>query len=332
MEKKLLRLTVLITMVLVLILAFNVKTLAVTTNEKIILKKSKNEFLIYYEDLVNEEFEFAFSKDSETKDTDLKFTKCGKDKAESTSNIAYIDSTFYNKFFSDKKAYIWIKNSSSEIVVKADLIDLSKAIDESIIKTANTTTSRIDIDTSKTSVSQEEIEGVETTITRGKILIVNKDGAKYSYAMYSLKSADNSSKIKKFYEAALTLANSSTTYQKLKNSIEFYDLYTSLMPKNWTNAKKYEILQPDDAEDGDRYVVYIKEKIGDKTTIDAKFLTSTRKEDSGTNQITEEYTETVKLPVTFDSGIILFIALGVIVIALIVFLVIRKKLNKEESK
>ena len=43
-------------------------------------------------------------------------------------------------------------------------------------------------------------------------------------------------------------------------------------------------------------------------------------------------TETVKLPVTFDNGAILFTVLGIIVIALAIFVFIRIKSNKKDEK
>ena len=42
-------------------------------------------------------------------------------------------------------------------------------------------------------------------------------------------------------------------------------------------------------------------------------------------------TETVKLPVTFDSGAILFTVLGIIIIALAIFVFIRIKSNKKDE-
>ena len=101
------------------------------------------------------------------------------------------------------------------------------------------------------------------------------------------------------------------------------------MPSNseWTAVENSEILQPENTVEGDKYIVYIKETKGNDETVDAKFLTCVYKEDAGVDK--EE--KTVKLPVTFDSGAILFTVLGIIIIALAIFVFIRIKSNKKDE-
>lgn len=98
------------------------------------------------------------------------------------------------------------------------------------------------------------------------------------------------------------------------------------MPSNseWTAVENSEILQPENTVEGDKYIVYIKETKGNDETVDAKFLTCVYKEE-------KTITETVKLPVTFDSGAILFTVLGIIIIALAIFVFIRIKSNKKDE-
>lgn len=76
------------------------------------------------------------------------------------------------------------------------------------------------------------------------------------------------------------------------------------MPSNseWTAVENSEILQPENTVEGDKYIVYIKETKGNDETVDAKFLTCVYKEDAGVDKEEKTITETVKLPVTFDSG------------------------------
>ncbi len=324
----------LLTLSLMLLSIFCVPVMAaVNSEEKVILKKSDKEFLIYYKDILAEEFEFAFSSNKEEQEANLNFTKSAKDQAEnSTSNIAYIDETLYDTYFKDnKQAYIWIRNNSDEIVIKADLIKLEEALTDEQVELVNTTTKRIDVDTSKTSKTNEVIDGVDTTITRGKIVISGKDNAKYSYMI--LEATDETSNASKLYSLAEQVENATDTYEKLKLSKEFNELYTKLLPedKEWQKVENLEIMQPEDAQKGDKYVVFIKEDLNKDTTIDAKFMVSVRTEEQGKNQIEEEVTEVVQSPVTFDSGMILFIVLAVIIVLLVIFLVIRKKQNKEEN-
>ena len=62
------------------------------------------------------------------------------------------------------------------------------------------------------------------------------------------------------------------------------------------------------------------------------FVNTVSKYDYEEKRVKEEdkvITETVKLPVTFDSGAILFTVLGIIIIALAILIFIRVKSNKK---
>ena len=99
-----------------------------------------------------------------------------------------------------------------------------------------------------------------------------------------------------------------------------------------TEVENSEIIQPETAITGDKYIAYIKEENGKETTVDAKLLVS--RYDYEEKRIDEEdkvITETVKLPVTFDSGAILFTALGIIIIALAIFIFVKMKTNKKDE-
>lgn len=120
------------------------------------------------------------------------------------------------------------------------------------------------------------------------------------------------------YNLAETMGKSKNTYENLSAEKRFYELYEKLTPaeNDWTEVENSEILQPETARTGDKYIAYIKEENGQQTTVDAKLLVS--KYDYEEKRVKEEdkvITETVKLPVTFDNGAILFTVLGIIVIA-----------------
>ena len=97
----------------------------------------------------------------------------------------------------------------------------------------------------------------------------------------------------------------------------------------WTEVENFEIVQPENTVEGDKYIVYLKEETANSTTVDVKFLTCAYKVDEGVDQKEETIIETVKLPVTFDRGTVLFIILGIIVLALVIFAIIRVKANKK---
>ena len=331
MKKSTIKLVAFGMLVLMLLSIFTVPVQA-ETYEKVVLKKADKEFLIYYKDICNDEFEFAFSLDKSQPTDDL-FTRSAKDQAdEGALDVAYIDATLYDTYFATNKAYIWIKDNNDKMVVSADLVDLTDALNDEMIELVNNTTKRIDVDTTQTHETHEIVDGVDTTITTGKVVVDEKSGAKYSYTLTRL--TDTTTKANKLFELAEALKEDiSDTYTNLSLSKQFYDLYMELMPTNseWTEVENSEILQPDNTVEGDKYIVYLKEETADSTTVDAKFLTCVYKADEGVDQKEETITETVKLPVTFDSGTILFIILGIIVLALVIFAIIRVKANKKDE-
>ena len=331
MKKSTIKLVAFGMLVLMLLSIFTVPVKA-ETYEKVVLKKANKEFLIYYKDICNDEFEFAFSLDKSQPTDDL-FTRSAKDQAdEGALDVAYIDATLYDTYFATNKAYIWIRDNNDQMVVSADLVDLTDALNDGMIELVNNTTKRIDVDTTQTHETHEMVDGVDTTVTTGKVVVDEKGGAKYSYTLTRL--TDTTTKANKLFDLAEALKEDiSDTYTNLSLSKQFYDLYMELMPTNseWTEVENSEILQPDNTVEGDKYIVYLKEETDDSITVDAKFLTCVYKADEGVEQKEETITETVKLPVTFDSGTILFIILGIIVLALVIFAIIRVKANKKDE-
>lgn len=331
MKKSTIKLVAFGMLVLMLLSIFTVPVKA-ETYEKVVLKKADKEFLIYYKDICNDEFEFAFSLDKSQPTDDL-FTRSAKDQAdEGALDVAYIDATLYDTYFATNKAYIWIKDNNDQMLVSADLVDLTDALNDGMIELVNNTTKRIDVDTTQTHETHEMVDGVDTTVTTGKVVVDEKGGAKYSYTLTRL--TDTTTKANKLFDLAEALKEDiSDTYTNLSLSKQFYDLYMELMPTDseWTEVENSEILQPDNTVEGDKYIVYLKEETADSTTVDAKFLTCVYKADEGVDQKEETITETVKLPVTFDSGTILFIILGIIVLALVIFAIIRVKANKKDE-
>ena len=197
---------------------------------------------------------------------------------------------------------------------------------------ANESTDRIAIDTTQEHVTNPVVEGITTTVRTGKIVVKEKKDSKYYYSL--IKVSDENADATEMYNLAETMGKSKDTYENLSAEKRFYELYEKLTPaeSDWTEVENSEILQPETARTGDKYIVYIKEENGQQTTVDAKLLVS--KYDYEEKRVKEEdkvITETVKLPVTFDSGAILFTVLGIIVIALAIFVFIRIKSNKKDE-
>lgn len=343
---KLKKIMVTLVLSIMLMTMVSIPVLAVT-NEKVILKNSDNEYLIYYKEFCSQEFQFAISTDQDAKEEDLSFTKSAKDKPETSSdasNVAYIDKTSFESIFGKNPtslvAYVWVKNAEGSIEIKADQINLNNALTDEMITLVNTTTKanestdRIEVDTTKSNITHPEVEGIEATLKTGKIVIKEKENAKYYYSL--VKVSDENTLAKEMYELAekMQTNQNANTYEKLTNQKRFYELYEALIPSSseWKEVKDSEILQPESARTGDKFIAYIKEENGQETLVDAKLLVSQYEyEERRVNEDDKVVTETVKLPVTFDSGAILFTVLGVIVVALIVFVFIRKNSDKKDE-
>lgn len=344
METKIKKITSVLLLAIMIIAMASVPVLA-TTNEKVILKNSNNEYLIYFKEFCKKDFQFAISKNDKAVETELNFVNSAKDQPASSGealNVAYIDETSFESIFGKNPtnlvAYIWVKDADDTMQIKAEKIDLSDALTEEMIALVNTTTKanestdRIAIDTTQEHVTNPVVEGITTTVRTGKIVVKENEGSKYYYSL--IKVSDENTYATEMYNLAEAMGKSTDTYENLSAEKRFYELYEKLTPaeSDWTEVENSEILQPETARTGDKYIVYIKEENGQQTTVDAKLLVS--KYDYEEKRIKEEdkvITETVKLPVTFDSGAILFTVLGIIVIALAIFVFIRIKSNKKDE-
>ena len=345
METKIKKITSVLLLAIMIIAMASVPVLA-TTNEKVILKNSNNEYLIYFKEFCKKDFQFAISKNDKAVETELNFVNSAKDQPASSGealNVAYIDEASFESIFGKNPtslvAYIWVKDADDKTVIKAEKIDLSDALTEKMIAVVNTTTKanestdRIAIDTTQEQVTNPVVEGITTTVRTGKIVVKENEGSKYYYSL--IKVSDENSDATEMYKLAETMATNKNadTYEKLSAEKRFYELYEKLTPaeSDWTEVENSEILQPENTVEGDKYIVYIKETKGNDETVDAKFLTCVYKEDAGVDKEEKTITETVKLPVTFDSGAILFTVLGIIIIALAIFVFIRIKSNKKDE-
>lgn len=324
----------LIILVLMLATIFQLPVMA-ETKDNVILEKADG-YLIYYKDICNNEFEFAFSNDSAESTDSLIFRSSAKDStSEGALNIAYVDQALKDTYFNDatKSTYIWIRNAENSMLVTADKVDLDKALNDDMIDVVNNTTKRIKVDTTQKSQKEEMIDGVKTTITVGKVIIDEpKQDTKYYYQLIPVD-AENAEATELFNLAEQLKSEVKGTYESLSLSKKFYDLYQQLMPetKGWTLVENNEILQPEEAREDDKYIVYLKEETDPNTyTVDAKFLVCDYKTMNDVDKTTVE--EVVKLPVTFDSGTILFITLGIIVLALVVVAIIKRTSKKDENK
>lgn len=349
--KKLLKEISIVTFIVIMIISL-IQFPVNATNEKIEIVKTTDQYLIYDEAIMSSAFQFAFSNDNTAETSTLNFINSITDSE--GNNVAYVDSALEEQYFIDadsetgeyKDTYMWIKQGET-ISDEPVLVELDTAITQEIIdfvsgtivdgNRVNGITTRIPV-----TIGQEEGEPVtegNTTITTtvGYLQVEAEEGSMYEYQIVKLPNEDYT----RFVELAKEISNftdNANSYENISKINEFYTLYNSLMPTEtteWLDVQNNRIEQPEDARNGEEYVVWIRKTSADQTdtVVDVQFMTSVREETEKrtTETVKEEVTTTTKLPVTFDSNMILIIVLAVIIVAIIVLLVIKKKNSNKKN-
>lgn len=298
---------------LIVTLVFGITAYAANENIQII-KESDSKYLIYVKGNLDSTFEFAFA-DTTTEPAETEYKEAGKDASENGNYIAYLDE------YSTANKYLWVKNSEG-YVLEAVEVDLTKAMDKEDLELIESFTKIIDVDTTKTHVEEKEINGNKVTVTTGKLVFLN-DGT-HLYQIIKVADSEEYARFMDLAERISKLNNSTDMYTRLDVYYEFatlaVDLLNDLDTDNWQEVEGNEILQPEDAKNGDKYVVWLIED----NELDVQFLTSKYEEEKITEKIT------TKLPVTYDDNRLL-IVLAVLVIATIVVSVRINSLKKEDK-
>ena len=337
MRKFKIKLTGTIVLALLLIIV-PIVVLAITKDEIQIISKTtelgNKEYIVYIKYIQDEEFLYAISDSDKTSEANLEFVTSATDGEK--NNVAIIENS--EKLSED--TYLYIRyDEAGKTKTEIVKIDFTDTLDENDIKYLENTTKRIDTEITEDIVSKKEtVDGVEKTITVGGLKInENTEGATYYYEL--VKATENEE-----YQKLIDLANelneesynSKDMYTKMQVINEFNTLYNKLIKDaNWKEVIDKEIRQPENAVEGDKYVVLIKKVEEDGTeTTDVKLMTSkinTFEEKEPERQETVKVQETTKLPITGDN-IILFVILAIVVLALIIVFIRMKKLNKKEEK
>ena len=288
-------------------------------------EQGNTEYIVYIQELMQTNFASAVSNSASTPEQDLDFVTARDGEG---NYVAQIDA---NAVTGDT-TYLYVKYDGQESTEVLE-IDLSNALDKTDMEYVENTTKRIGTEIVKdlVEINEEQINGVITTTTVGGLRITDTDNATYEYQL--TKVTDNTP-----YSRLVELADELNSenydqkdmYSKIQLTSEFYTLYNQLMEgATWTAVTDNEIRQPSDAIEGDQYVVLIRKTAEDGTiTTDAKLMVSALVERDDQGSETRTVQETAKLPITGDS-IVLFVALAMVVIALIIVFVRMKKLNKK---
>lgn len=317
----------LVPMIVLAVTNENVQIISKTTDEQ-----GNKQYIVYIQELMKTNFASAVSNSENTPEQDLNFVTAQDGEG---NYVAQFDANAVT----GETTYLYIKyNQENEEKTDVLQLDLSKALDKTDMEYVENTTKRIETETVKDLVEiNEEINGVQTKLTVGGLRITDTDNATYEYQLMKVNEGTSYSRLVELVdELNSENYNQKDMYSKIQLTSEFYTLYNQLIERaTWEAVSNNEIRQPSDAVEGDQYVVLIRKTAEDGTvTTDAKLMLSQITPYEEVEPAREEQVavqRTSKLPITGDS-IVLFVALAMIVIALIIVFVRMKKLNKKEDK
>lgn len=299
--------------------------------------ESKTEYIIYIKDYSNQNFKYAFTTNANPEEMDLSYINSIPDLGK--SQAAFLDAATYENLLKQSSTiYMWVKDGEN-LILKGIQLDLSKALTEKEIDNVETLTKRIEVEIADseedtTTVRNETIEGVEEVANVGYVKILDDDKkATYYYERTKIADSEEHEQLMLLVEQINNEYEEMDMYEKVQFATKFNALYSELANKaEWNEVKEKTIEQPEESENGDKYIVFLKkvDKQG-KETLDAQFLTAY--DDYKPNVVIEEIItqETTKLPITYDS-IALFVALGVIVLLVVLVFIRMKKLDKQNEE
>lgn len=303
---------ILIAIIILIMLAciLPIKSLATNSN-MLIVKDNDNTYLIYVEELLNKSFEFAFSNNESAEN--LNYITSAKDSE--GNSIAYVDEELKQNFFNSENTYIWVR-TDEKVIINGEKISLENVKTIEQLKTIENITKSITV---KANAEDE------------KIKINGKQGEKYYYQVLVPSSLEKYNELIDLINEVNKFDDSTNTFEKLQSYGELCNLYnsliTSLQEDKWLEAKNMEITKPYDAKEGGQYILWLRDKDGN---IDVQILTAYEKEMTIIQE--KEKTEEIvtSLPATYDDTTILFIALGIVILAIIATLVVKNMKNKSK--
>ncbi len=286
-------------------------------------------FIMYIKGYLKENFKYAILNKENASEMEIHYNDAEQDKdGNYVAKVSEAD-------IANQYLYLKTIESNNEAETKIKKVDYGTAFSVKDMKYVENTTNRIKTQL-KTDITakDEEVDGLRTTITVGGLIIEGNEDSKYYYSTTKLPNKD--------YDRLKELADKINSdfenseidmYSKIEIANEFKKLYTELAEKQeWKDVNRdLTIVQPENAEKDEEYIVYLKEEDsnGKEISTDIKIMKSYRTDKEETipgKTETKVVKETTKLPITGDS-IILFVILGIIILVTIIVFVRMRKLQ-----
>lgn len=278
--------------------------------EMLIIKENDNQYLIYIEELLNKNFEFAFSNTEDAEN--LNYITYAKDSE--GNNIAYVDQELKQNFFNSEDTYIWVR-TEDKMIINGEKIKINNAKTVEQLKTIENLTKNITIESS----AEDE-----------KITVNGEQGKNYYYKIVEVGTSETYNELFNVVNVINSFDEETDTFTKIQRYNELYNLFNVLTSNidsdDWTEVKDLQITKPYGAKEDSQYVLWLKDSDGN---IDVQLLTAYEKEITLTEEVEKTEEITTALPVTYDNTTVLFIALGTVMVAIVSVLVFKKIKNRK---
>lgn len=316
--KKLSSKILLIVMAVILVLSLNA-TVNATAEDMAVLKNTNGDYLIYLNEYLNDEYSYAITTSADVEENNLNWYTAKDTNGNSVIKVSK----------EQVGLYLWVK-VNNEIIKKAEPINVTEVSTEAEINEMKTLTNRIKVDATQTITEETREDNVIRTVTQGVLKITDDANAKYSYDIVLLN--DENTSCKELVNLMSKINADMDIFQAIDVAQEYTALWNNIITNaEWKEVTNATIAQPVDAENGTQYVVLLKKELNGNTTYDAQVLTSKKE------TLEDEVQEVVKtetrseLPVTFDNPI-LFVLLGVAVVAIVIIAIRIRSLSKKNEK
>ena len=312
---------------ILVILMIALPTFVKATNEGVAVLNIEGDYLVYIDGKEATNFQFAFT-DSNLTETEAKANLTFIANWDDTNGVHVACLEKDTTFNTTKKLYVWILEGENATSYE---LDLTTAITKAEMENVEKLTKSIDVDTTQTTTTVEEKDGVKTTTTVGKLVITDSNEFKYKYQLTKLD-GNEKEEIKNITNLIDTLENSYSTMSMYKKVLVATQIKDALKNAQYQSVKDMTIEQPNEAQTGDKYLVLLQKVSGNNVEeFDAQFMNCTRNYESETIKEKNPVKTTHSLPVTYDS-IVLIVILAVLAILVIAILIRMRKLNAKNEK
>ena len=189
-------------------------------------EQDNKEYIVYIQELMQTNFASAVSNSESTPEQDLNFVTARDGEGNYVADLKNV--------VTEGPTYLYVKYNQDN-QEKTDIIelDLSKALDKTDMEYVENTTKRIDTETVSDLVEiNEEINGVQTTLTVGGLRITDTDNATYQYQLMKVNEGTPYSRLVELADE-LNSENydQKDMYSKIQLTSEFYTLYNQLIER-----------------------------------------------------------------------------------------------------